>query len=146
MEFIIMFWSRRGDLNMVMEKGEERTGTIGDAENVVTSRRDEALRLREAGLTYAQIAHVLGVSKQRARQIVAGPPKKPDLDSKQVLRVGDVAQLLGLHPNTVRRWSKQGLLKSFLITKRGDRRFRRKDIDDFLEEVEKQPHEKEEEN
>ncbi len=39
----------------------------------------------------------------------------------------DLARLLGLHPNTVRRWSNQGLLKAYRIGPRGDRRFRRED-------------------
>ena len=97
---------------------------------------EEAKRLREAGLTYAQIGRVLGVSKQRARQIVVGPPKKPDLDSKRMLRVGDVAQLLGVHVNTVRHWSDRGVLKPFVISNRGDRRFKREDIDSFIKEGE----------
>ena len=120
---------------MAMEKGEERTETIGDAENVVTSKRDEALRLRDAGLTYNQIGQLLGLSKQRAWQILKAKkpkPQKPVLESKTMLRVSEVAQILGLHPNTVRRWSDQGLLKAIVITNRGDRRFQREDVERFI--------------
>ncbi len=105
---------------------------------LMTSRRDEALKLRQAGLTYKEIGRRLGVSTEWARQLVKGNPRqpKPDLDSKVMLRTGDVAQLLGIHTNTVRRWSEKGALKSYRIGSRGDRRFRREDMDGFLEEGE----------
>ena len=56
--------------------------------------------------------------------------------TKIMLTTRDVARLLGLHINTVRRWSNQGLLKSYRIGPRGDRRFRREEIDSFLNEGE----------
>ncbi len=123
---------------MLVDKGERRTGTIGDTEKVATSRRDEALKLRQAGLTYKEIGRRLGVSTERARQLVKGNPRqpKPSLGSKVMLRTGDVAQLLGLHANTVRRWSEKEALKSYRIGPRGDRRFKREDIDGFLEKGE----------
>jgi len=45
----------------------------------------------------------------------------------------EVANLLNIHINTVRRWSNLGVLKSLRIGPRGDRRFRKKDILTFLE-------------
>jgi excisionase family DNA binding protein len=45
-----------------------------------------------------------------------------------VLTVRGVAHLLNIHVNTVRRWSDIGILKSYRIGPRGDRRFRRDDI------------------
>jgi len=54
------------------------------------------------------------------------------LQSKVMLTTGEAAQLLGLHLNTVRRWTQKGVLKAYRITPRGDRRFRRKDVDAFL--------------
>ena len=51
-----------------------------------------------------------------------------------MLTVKDVAVILNIHVNTVRRWSDQGILKSFRITSRGDRRFRQQDIARFLAE------------
>ncbi|OGO31813.1 MAG: hypothetical protein A2Z29_08415 [Chloroflexi bacterium RBG_16_56_11] len=49
-----------------------------------------------------------------------------------MLTVKDVARLLNVHVNTVRRWSDSDILKSLRITKRGDRRFLREDISTFL--------------
>ena len=48
--------------------------------------------------------------------------------------VKDVSRLLHIHVNTARRWSDQGIIKSFRITRRGDRRFRKEDIARFLAE------------
>ncbi len=49
-----------------------------------------------------------------------------------MLTPGDVARLLNVHINTVRRWSNLGVLKSFRIGPRGDRRFLKEDVDKFL--------------
>ena len=51
-----------------------------------------------------------------------------------MLTVREVAKLLHIHVNTVRRWSDQGIIKSYRITNRGDRRFKREDIAFFLAE------------
>ncbi len=44
----------------------------------------------------------------------------------------EVAHLIHIHTNTLRRWSEQGKIKTFRINDRGDRRYARKDIADFL--------------
>ncbi len=54
-----------------------------------------------------------------------------------MLTIGEVAHLLNVHINTVRRWSNQGTLKSYRIGSRGDRRFLQEDIDSFLVQGEK---------
>ena len=99
---------------------------------VTTPSRDEVVRLAETGLTYAEIGRRVGITRERVRQILKPRPQRPDLLSKVMLTTRDVGQLLGLHPNTVRRWSTKGVLKSYRISSRGDRRFKREDIDDFL--------------
>jgi excisionase family DNA binding protein len=53
---------------------------------------------------------------------------------KPMLTVKDVAKLLHVHANTVRRWSDRNLIKVYRITSRGDRRFRQEDIARFLTE------------
>ena len=52
-----------------------------------------------------------------------------------MLTVREVARLLNIHSNTVRRWSDRGILKVYRITRRGDRRFRREDISHFLTDL-----------
>ena len=97
------------------------------------SNRDKVISLREVGQTYSEIGRTLGITKERVRQIATVKPVlKPDLESKRMLTTGDVAQLLGVHDNTVRRWSQNGILRFYRINPRGDRRFRRRDVDDFL--------------
>ena len=49
-----------------------------------------------------------------------------------MLTTSDVARLLNVHINTIRRWSNEGTLKAYRIGSRGDRRFERGDIDSFL--------------
>ena len=53
-------------------------------------------------------------------------------DINPMLTTNDVARLLNVHINTVRRWSNQGILKTYRIGSRGDRRFHRNDITSFL--------------
>jgi len=55
---------------------------------------------------------------------------RKDIDT--MLTVADVAHLLNVHVNTIRRWSNQGILKGYRISSRGDRRFRQEDITSFL--------------
>ncbi|MFC1958838.1 helix-turn-helix domain-containing protein [Chloroflexota bacterium] len=58
-------------------------------------------------------------------------------DSSQIepmLTIREVARLIHIHTNTVRRWSDRGLIKSYRITPRGDRRFRREDVALFIAE------------
>jgi len=52
-----------------------------------------------------------------------------------MLAVREVARLLHIHSNTVRRWSDRGIIRAYHITPRGDRRFRREDIARFLAEL-----------
>jgi excisionase family DNA binding protein len=52
--------------------------------------------------------------------------------SESLLTVKEVAFILHVHANTVRRWSDSGLLKTYRISSRGDRRFKKEDIDQFL--------------
>lgn len=58
-----------------------------------------------------------------------------DNEIMPMLAVKDVARLLHIHVNTVRRWSDNGIIRAYRITRRGDRRFRQKDINSFLAEL-----------
>jgi len=57
-----------------------------------------------------------------------------DEQMDDMLTVMEVARLLQVHPNPLRRWSNNGRIKAYRITLRGDRRFKRKDIARFLAE------------
>ena len=50
----------------------------------------------------------------------------------RLLTVREVADLLHVHTNTVRGWSDLGLIKSYRVGPRGDRRFKAKDINNFI--------------
>ena len=54
------------------------------------------------------------------------------LPTQGMLTLSEVAQILNVHPNSVRRWSNMGLLATFRFGCRGDRRFRRQDVEEFL--------------
>ena len=58
------------------------------------------------------------------------------MDIEPMLAVRDVARLLHVHSNTVRRWSDQGILRAYCINQRGDRRYRKDDIFRFLLQLE----------
>ena len=46
----------------------------------------------------------------------------------KLLNVREVAEFLHVHPNTVRQWSDSGLIRSFRVGPRGDRRFNLADV------------------
>ncbi len=48
--------------------------------------------------------------------------------SSNLLRTGEACRILCIHANTLRRWSEQGIVKTYRLGPRGDRRFRREDI------------------
>ena len=50
-----------------------------------------------------------------------------------LLTIADVARLLHVHPNSVRRWADRGLLRCYRVGIRGDRRFRANEVDEFVE-------------
>jgi excisionase family DNA binding protein len=49
-----------------------------------------------------------------------------------MLTASEVAAMLHLHVNTVKRLGDRGELRFFRVCKRGDRRFRLEDVLDFL--------------
>jgi excisionase family DNA binding protein len=53
---------------------------------------------------------------------------------EDMLTVREVARLLHVHPNTLRRWSNKGRIRAYRISPRGDRRFKREEIARFLAE------------
>jgi len=131
------------DLFYVVPDGSEMTDSrsdLGAKGNLVSTqqpreaRRDEIVKLRKAGLTYVEIGRRFGISKERVRQILNENPaqQKPTPDPDGMLTARETARFLNVHINTVRRWSNRGTLKAYRICSRGDRRFRREDVDALL--------------
>jgi excisionase family DNA binding protein len=57
--------------------------------------------------------------------------KLESMDS-EMLTTGEAAKLLHVHPNTIRQWANKRLLHAYRLGPRGDRRFKRKDIEFFI--------------
>jgi excisionase family DNA binding protein len=51
---------------------------------------------------------------------------------ESMLTAREVAEILNVHINTIRRWSSKGVLRVYRVGSRGDRRFRKEDIEIFL--------------
>lgn len=51
-----------------------------------------------------------------------------------LLDIHQAAEILGLNPETLRRWDRSGILKAVRLGNRGDRRYKREDIDRILTE------------
>ena len=49
-----------------------------------------------------------------------------------MLTTTEVAHLLHVHPNTVRQWANKGLLPTYRLGTRGDRRFKREEVETFI--------------
>ena len=52
----------------------------------------------------------------------------------KLLSVGAASQVLSVHPNTLRKWSDSGLIPSYRIGQRRDRRFIMSDLVDFMQQ------------
>jgi len=52
-----------------------------------------------------------------------------------MLTVSEVSRILHVHPNNLRHWAEKGIIKSYSISHRGDRRFVSRDIDHFLSKM-----------
>ena len=77
-------------------------------------------RIRRIGVMQQNVALQLGVEKR-------------------LLTLREVAKILRVHPNSVRRWADNGLIRSCRIGVRGDRRFMVEDIHSYLELSESAP-------
>ena len=67
-----------------------------------------------------------------------GPAFSRDLLADgRMLTVSEAATMMNVHPNSLRRWADMGLLPSFRIGVRGDRRFYAHDLSEFFGAYEK---------
>jgi len=53
-------------------------------------------------------------------------------NNNRLLTIGEVAEILHIHVNTVRRWSENGILKPYRIGPRGDRRYLVADVTNVI--------------
>jgi len=92
--------------------------------------------LKKNGMTYAEIGRRLGLSRERVRQIMTVQrihKKRPSRNaSNGLLTCSQAARLLNVHVNTLRRWSNEGTVRTYRVGNRQDRRFKRRDLDQFL--------------
>jgi transcriptional repressor of dcmA and dcmR len=51
----------------------------------------------------------------------------------RIVPVGQASEILNVHPNTLRKWSDQGMIPCYRIGHRRDRRFALDDLAGFLE-------------
>ena len=103
-------------------------------QNKAIDRIEQIAAMRRNGLSYAAIGRRVGMSGERVRQILNNSAttvkKEPQIPTTAPpLTTSQVARLLNVHVNTVRRWSNKGILEAYPIGPRGDRRFKREDID-----------------
>ena len=116
-----------------------------------TVRRCQILLASSEGLTPKEVAAKLQCSEKTVRKAIQAfhteglSSLKPQPRStrigqaasdKRKMTVSEVARLLGVHPNTVRRWSDAGILPTYRIGTRGDRRFRSEDMSRLLASTE----------
>ena len=52
-----------------------------------------------------------------------------------MLTTSELSRLLHVHPNTLRRWSDRGIIKTYRVGPRGDRRFSQDEITHFLAQL-----------
>jgi len=61
---------------------------------------------------------------QTKTQTMSGSRDQTD----RLLRTGEACRILCVHSNTLRRWSKQGIIKAYRLGPRRERRFRLEDV------------------
>ncbi len=68
----------------------------------------------------------------KVRRVAIAPRDRAADDA--LVSVAQAAALLGVHPNTIRNWTDAGRLTAYRINVRGDRRYRRGDVERLLAE------------
>jgi len=53
--------------------------------------------------------------------------------NNKLLKLSEVVELLNVHPNTLRKWDKKGILVAVRFGERRDRRYRKEDVLKLME-------------
>ena len=51
---------------------------------------------------------------------------------QELLTLSEAARVLKVHPNTLRKWDKKGILRAVRFGQRGDRRYKKEDIERLI--------------
>ena len=128
----------------VIETVEREVNASQDA--FLTSVRErEAYWIHEYLCSGVPLLNTLGVSAQHLHQMtesvttIAPPPIKntpkkqiEELSADELLDVEKVAEELGVHVDTVRKWIREKQLRAVKLGRRGGYRIRRSDLNEFL--------------
>jgi excisionase family DNA binding protein len=55
------------------------------------------------------------------------------IEIPELLTLREACEILKCHPNTLRNWDRNGTLRAVRIGGRGDRRFKKEDINAFIQ-------------
>jgi excisionase family DNA binding protein len=50
----------------------------------------------------------------------------------ELITLSEASQILKVHPNTLRKWDRKGILKAVRFGERGDRRYKKEDINKLI--------------
>lgn len=59
---------------------------------------------------------------------------KKKIEIPELITLAEASKLLSVHPNTLRKWDKKGMLVSIRFGERKDRRFKKVDVLKFMEQ------------
>ncbi len=73
----------------------------------------------------------INITTRHNREVPGVQARYPE-DMPELMTVSEVAAWLKVHPNTIRRWAERGLINSYRIGPRCDRRFDRTEVEQLL--------------
>jgi len=111
----------------------------------LTEKEKQILEYLAEGFSNKEIAPRLGVSEQTVKNWLGKIYLKLGVEGrvqaimrwrqgwrKRLLTVNEVADMLRVHPNTVREWERHGMLEAYRLGGRRDRRFDPEEVEAFL--------------
>lgn len=93
-------------------------------------RYEKGIKSRKASPTHTKISRRSNIPRYGVRQTAEKKPARANPDI--LLTIAQAAKILNVHVNTIRRWSNKGVLKTYRLGSRGDRRLKQGDINKLL--------------